>query len=401
MNLQQLRAWRAELEQKLRALIAAGETRGGAMTDDERTQFDALADEIESVDADIVRAERAERLAGVPQEPIKPQAQAQAPMINRKTKLGDDETKALAYYIRTADASALRDVRASNNTGMNITTPADGGNAVPTGHYQGIIARRDEMMLRDRLGCMEIPGKGTTVNVPIDNEADGEFVTTGEMGDDNTTNVFDRDAAALGTVAMTLVKKTKKIEITDELLEDEDSRLLAFIENFVGRGMAKTHNNMLVTEALANGTAALTLDAAAAIGAAEIPELYYKLEDEYANDSTTAWLMRRATEGLIRGLAGNNWQFMPTPVNQGEGTARTLWDMTPVYNTPQMPAVGASGKSLLVGNFAFMGYREAPGITLLRDPYTVDGKVILKYYFRTVYKVLQAEAFAYATHPSA
>jgi hypothetical protein len=38
---------------------------------------------------------------------------------------------------------------------------------------------------------------------------------------------------------------------------------------------------------------------------------------------------------------------------------------------------------------------------VLRDPYTVDGKVVLKYYFRAVYKVLQAEAILYATHPSA
>jgi HK97 family phage major capsid protein len=397
MNLQQLLAKRAELMARLNALRQMGETRGGRMTDEERTQFDGLATEIETLDGDIERAKRAERLAGVPDAPLRPAAEV--PMINRKTKLGDDESKALAYYIRTADAGALNEVRASNNTGMNVTTAADGGNAVPTGHFQGIIARRDEMMLRDKLGCMEIPGKGLTVNVPVDAEADGEFVTTSEMGDDNTTNVFDRDAPALGTVAMTLVKKTKKIEITDELLEDEDSRLLAFIENFIGRGMAKTHNLMLTTEALASGTAALTFDAAATIASAEVPELYYKLEDEYASDTTTAWLMRRATEGIIRGQKGDPWHFAPTP--NGDGMTKTLWDMTPVYNAASMPAVAASAKSLLVGNFAFMAYREGPGFSFLRDPYTVDGKVILKYYFRTVYKVTQAEAFVYGSHPSA
>ena len=48
-----------------------------------------------------------------------------------------------------------------------------------------------------------------------------------------------------------------------------------------------------------------------------------------------------------------------------------------------------------------MGLREAPSMPVLRDPYTFDGKVTLKYAFRAVYKVLQAGAIIYATHPTA
>ena len=204
-----------------------------------------------------------------------------------KTGRGDNETKATAYYIRTADAGALGEFRASNNTGMNVATAGDGGNVVPTGHFQNIIARRDEQMLAEKLGVRPIAGVGTTVNVPVDAEADGEFVTKAEMGDDNSTNAFDRDAPALGTVPMTLVKYTKKIELTDELLADEDSNLLTFIEQFIGRGQAKTHNDLLVTEALANGTAALTLDSASTVGSAEVPKLWYLLPDYYATDEAS------------------------------------------------------------------------------------------------------------------
>ena len=52
-------------------------------------------------------------------------------------------------------------------------------------------------------------------------------------------------------------------------------------------------------------------------------------------------------------------------------------------------------------NPAFVGMREGPGLTVLRDPYSTDGIVFLKYRFRAVYKVLQAEAVVYATHPTA
>jgi HK97 family phage major capsid protein len=241
-----------------------------------------------------------------------------------------------------------------------------------------------------------IPGKGTTVNVPIDNEADGEFVSTAEAG------TMDRDAPALGQVALTLVKYTKKIELSYELLEDEDSRLLSFLEGWVGTGLARTHNSLLVTEVLANGTAGLTLDAAAAIGAAEIPELMYKLKGEYADGA--AWLMARATEGYLRGLTGNNFQFVPTPMGSIAGSqasvssSRELFG-APIFNSAYMPAIATTNKTLVFGNFSKVGLYMAPDITFLRDPYSAanTGQVRLHYYTRVDYGTLIAEAIQYAT----
>jgi HK97 family phage major capsid protein len=407
MNLRELLEKRAGIVAAMTAIDTAGA--GRELTVDERAEWDRLDGEYKTLSGQIERAQLLEsRRASQTQsmgQVVGAQGgggaeQRQAPGQLRIPR-GDDETRAMAHYIRTNDAGALGEARASNNTGMNYGTAADGGNAVPTGHFQQIIARRDEQMLAKKLRVRQIAGVGTTVNVPIDDEADGEFVTKGEMGDDNSTNVFDRDAPAIGTVAMTLVKKTKKIEITDELLADEDSNLLRFIEEFIGRGVAKTHNDMLVTEALANGTAALTLDSATTIGAGEVPELWYLLPDYYATDEpSVGWVMRRSTEGIVRGLAGTtNFYYAPTPGGE-VGMRPMLWG-APLYNTGKMAASAASAKSLLLGNFYFMGLREAPSMSFLRDPYTVDGKVILKYYFRCVYKVLQASAIIYATHPSA
>jgi len=284
--------------------------------------------------------------------------------------------------------------RASNDTSMNITTAADGGNLVPVGHYNRIIERQEEGALTADLGILNVPGVGTTVNVPRDDEADGEFVVTAETGDAHTP-VFDRDAFAVGKVAMTLVKYTKKIELTDELLLDNDSNLMAWLETRVGRGLAKTDNSLIVTEALASGTAALTLDAAAAIGAAEIPELVYLQADGYEEGSS--WIMRRATMGYLKGLTGSAFQFADTP---GSRSGAELWGF-PVYNTGKAAAMAGGGKSLIFGNFSYMGMRKMPGLTMLVDPYTVDGMVVLKYYYRAVFKVLQPAAIIYATHPTA
>lgn len=367
-----------------------------------QTTADILA-AIEAV-ANQVKAV-SDRVAEIDEAPVKSVPAAPAVIKTR----GDDATKALAAYIRSGDmggVSHLRsndgqgidlsklEVKASNAVAMQVGTDAEGGYAVPTGHYQNIIARRDEELLYPKLGVMEVPGKGTTVNVPVDNEADGEFVATNEEAQ------FDLDSPALSEVAMTLAKYTKRILLSDELMEDEDSNLIAFVENWVGRGWARTHNSALMTAVLAGGTAGLTLDAAAAIGAAEVPELQYKLPDGYEDNA--AWVMQKATLGYLRGLTGNDFLFSQMPYAERNGMQFYI-DSYPVYTTGYAEAIGGGNKSLVFGNFNYVGVRVTPELKVIVDPFTrADyGQIRRVYSFRTVYKVLQAEAIQYATHPTA
>ena len=140
----------------------------------------------------------------------------------------------------------------------------------------------------------------------------------------------------------------------------------------------------------------LTLDAAAAIGAAEIPELEGKLMPEYQDGAQ--WIMHPTTYSYLRGLFGTS-QFTFNPGWNGTEPGFGY----PVNRSSYATALAASAKSLIFGNFNFMGMRESPGLTVLRDEFSAasSGQVRLWYYFRTVYGVLQAEAIQYATHPSA
>jgi len=325
--------------------------------------------------------------AAIDKLPVK-SADIAIPMINSKTKLGDDETKSYVHWLRTGDDGGIKSLKASNNTDMNVGTVADGGYAVPTGHYQQIIAKMRESALYPALGVTNIPGKGTTVNVPIEGARDGAFIVTNEAA---TT---DRDSPVIGQAAMTLLKYTKRLEISWELMEDEDSNLMSFLSSWVGEGMAITHNTLLITEALANGTLGAGWTASAPV-AADVPELVYALPQGYENGA--AWVMRKATEGIIRGLTGNNFQFVPTSPD-GSLSRRELFGF-PLYSSQAMPALGAGNKVALFGNFRYMGMRLAPDITFIRDPYSAanTGQLRLHYYFRTVYKVLQAEAILYGT----
>jgi HK97 family phage major capsid protein len=276
---------------------------------------------------------------------------------------------------------------------MNIGTAADGGNAVPTGFYNQIIARRDESMLSARLPIMRVPGVGTTVDVPLDGEADGEFVATAEAG------TMDLDAPAIGKKSLTLAKYTKRMLLSYELLEDTPTAIESFLADFVGRGMAKTHNSLLLTEVATNGTLLKTFAATAAIAFGE-PEDIVGNNDLAAymdDDAAIAWVMRNSTKWDINSLVGDARQYSANGDN-----ANTLLGY-PVYTSQKAAAPAADAKSVYFGNWSYVAMREAPGITFQRDPYSNadTGQLTLRWWFRTVYGVLQAEAIGYAAQAGA
>jgi HK97 family phage major capsid protein len=158
--------------------------------------------------------------------------------------------------------------------------------------------------------------------------------------------------------------------------------------------MAKTHNTLLVTEAVTNGT--LGTAWGNPIVAGNIPSLVYALPQGYEDNAS--WVLNKTVEGIIRGFTGNYFQFIPTPADGPGALSRRELFGYPLYNSATMAASGASAKAALFGNFSYMGMRLAPDITFLRDPYSAanTGQLRLHYYFRTVYKILQAEAILYA-----
>ena len=353
-----------------------------------------------------------------------------APTPIKSSSLGDDPVKALASWFRSGSTTdvkhlledgeggvrliigeksermfedlsptkaaklyaARRAVKASNAVDMQFGTAGEGGNAVPTGHYQGIIARRDEMTLWNRLGCRVITGKGTTVNVPLDAEADGEWITKAEEAS------YDVDSPALGTTAMTLVKYTKNTNFTKELLEDEDSNLLAFIEDFVGRGMAKTENALLATEVAAGGTQGKRFTGGTAIAAGELETLMFSGEMAYYLDDggSIAWVTRPNVYAAVASLTGNTRLYSPDNL----GVFRQSILGYPVYFSNKVTTPAARAKSIWFGNWYYMGVRHGQEVSFLRDPYSKasTGQIAFWYDFRAVYKTLQAEAILYGEH---
>ena len=395
----------ADLIKEQKGIFGAVEREARAMTADEQARDDAIHAKLTDLKADINREERR-------REWERTVPAAQAPAYN-KTRRGDSWGAAFANWIQTGDKSGLNSdafesvagptggtmegytiQAASNATDMNIGTAADGGDFVPVGFYNNIIARRDETMLAARLPILRVPGVGTTVDVPVDDEADGEFVVKSEA------NAFDQDAPAVAKKSLTLANYTKYTDVSYQLLEDSPTNLLGFLADFVGRGIAKTHNNLLLTEVATSGTSFKTFASAATIAAGE-PEGIVSNNDLAAyldEDAAVAFVMRASTHWAIKSITGNIRMYGS---DQG-ADGRTLLGY-PVLYSQKAAAVAASAKSIYFGNWRYVGMREGTGLNFLRDPYTVaiNAQVRLLWNFRTVYKVLQAEAIGYAVSPSA
>lgn len=382
MNARELMAARAAKVAEAKQIAAAP-----AMTEEQRTRFDALMKDADTMAGDIKRLQTVEaEEAALDESAGTRAARSEAPAINKMPR-GDDELRAFLHYLRTGQPNQSLTFRASNAVDMSIGVNANGGYLVPTGLYNRIIAKRNETMLRDRLGIMRIPGTETTINVPYDNGTTNEFVATSEA------NAFDKDGPAFGQLPMTLVYYTKQQKLSYQVLNAESADLEGFLANYVGAAYARTHNSLLLSSLLSGGTT-FNLAAAGAATDTDIPGIVYSLPDGYQDRAS--FLMRRATEGSYKALKGSTFQFTPTPA----GGERSFWGY-PVLNTGYAEAIATGKKSIVFGNFDFVLNRETPEMTMLRDPYSAagTGQVNVWYYFGTVYKVAIAEAIRVGVHP--
>ncbi len=407
-NVIELRRQRAAVLDAADAILQSALREERALTDDETAQVNSLKAKADKLTEQESLADQISQLRG---------KTVGAAAVNRGQR-GDTEANAWRAYLRDGDRGGLRHLfqagegsdkpqivlnvpsqretrmmleqRVTDST-MNITTAGDGLNVVPTGLVGQIAVRKNERMLAERLGCRRVPGVGTTVNYPYENADPDDFATTSEQSDAHGNN-YERAAFTTALRVFTLVKYTRKVELTEEMLEDTGVDLTAYIADKIGREIARTHNGLLVANVEALGTKLKDFASNSAIAAGELEAIIgndalgFYLEDA----SDVHWLMRSTTHWAINAVVADARFY----AQQMTG----LLGHDVAYST-KVDAIGASGKSVMFGDWNYMGYREAPELRFIQDPYSVDGIVVLKYSFRACYGLLQAGAIGYGLHP--
>ncbi len=358
----------------------------------------------------IVEA-RLKALANEP--PDKPNVLVAKKTINSKD--GDlDPEEDYANWLRTGvgkikEHTVTREFKSIDGStykaALQEGTDSEGGYLVPAGELGRIIAKRDEAALLPKLGASLFTTDRDAFNIPTEGTALTKFTIVSEEGAISGAE----EEGTFGQAATTLYKFMKLIKVSEELLEDYNSGLDTFLNDAIGRAWGITENYYVQVGTgssqpqgvFVGGTAGLTLDAAAAIAVAEVPELMGKLKTAYRPGA--AILMNRTTAAYLRGLTGSAFQFGPVPVSSITVGGEDLGLGYPVFPTEDAAAIGAGNKSLLFGNFALYGWVRNRSLRVRRlvELYAGNGQVGILAQFRCDGKVLQAEAFQYATHPTA
>jgi HK97 family phage major capsid protein len=327
--------------------------------------------------------------------------------LNLKAPKGDDAMKAFNHWIKTGDNGGLR-AAPEYKTDYNLVegTQYQGQELVPTEIVNKIYALRDPNSIARAAGAIVIPVSAASVNVPYERTRQAVPVSTAEAAayDILENQIFDKKA-------VTIVKYTRNVPITEELMEDAVVDFVPFVTGQLARAFAQLENTVFLTASTGawyGSTKGLDFDSATAIAVAEIPELYHKLSQEYRAGSV--WLGTKATEGYIRGLntayafpfAGNGgWSGAMGDVNKGLGAGPLL--NSPFYNWSGVEEIGAEHKSLMIGNFN-AGYviLERRGMTVVRDTTTgiKEGLIYLLASCRIGGGVTIAEAFQHGLHPT-
>ena len=320
----------------------------------------------------------------------------ETPAVKKITKMGGDHdgTESFMHWVKTgADNSYTK-------AALQESTATEGGVLVPESLHETIIAKRDDLSIARSAGAMVIQTTNDSVQVPSEN-ATGGFALTAEEAS------YNQSEPTFTSNSISVFKFSNLTKVSQELLADEKSNLEGFLSEMWGRSAADVENEYFLKGTgsgqpkgvLVGGTAALTLDSADTIAASEIPELFYLLPGAYAQEGdSVAWATNQSTLAVIRGLTGNDFLFMVTPMGGGaSGSGQELWGQ-PVYTSSQILAMATGRSVIVVGNWRYYGIVERSEILISRNPflYEATGQVGFFVSLRFGGDVLQAEAFQYA-----
>ncbi len=322
--------------------------------------------------------------------------------LNLKTKLGDSEEKAFNYYLRTGDKSAIK-TNVLNETGEDA-----GGVIVPDDFYSKIVEKRDEVSIARIAGATVIQTGLKVVDIPVEGTEEPLPVITGESSGSVEASYDETVYDPFDLVPTTVYKYTRMVRISEELLEDAQANIEAFLTSRFGRAFGKLENNLFIN---GSGTSApqgvvyattggVTAESSGSVSAADVIGLYYSLSEPYRDGAS--WAMKGDTEAIIRGLTGNPFSFAPTPQSTVNGKSiSTLVGSQRVFNSAYMPAATTGLKSILFGNWEFYAIAERRRLTIrrLNERYAENGEVAFLASVRIGGRITQADAFKVLTQP--
>jgi HK97 family phage major capsid protein len=352
---------------------------------------DKMEQELKDELAEMVKTAVKESLPKVEEKPVEVKQEGavliEAPAVKKITGLGfsNDSNDGFLHWMKTGQRnSALK-------TDLQEGDATEGGYLVPDDMYAGIIGKRNELSVARRAGAMVIQTSRDVVNIPVEG-TQAAFAYSAEEAA-YTASILEFD-----NVSVEVQKSTLLVKITEELLDDNATNLESWLTGYVGSLLGVHENTYTIggngssqaQGVLSGGTAGLTFDDTNTIAAAEIPELFFKLKEQYMDNAS--WCMESATLGFLQGLSGSLFQLFTPPTGI---PGWNLWGK-PVYPAAAMGSYSTTAnQSVVVGDWSRYAIVERSGLSVFRNPYLYNNTGHVGFFFKVRWggAVLQSEAF--------
>ena len=355
-NFKKLEERRAEILNRLEAMLHACNTETRAFNDGEQQEYTQLIGELRSIDATLDAAEQ----AGKYQQTERRSAGGTGAS---KEEL---EERAFAAYIRGTVAD--EETRAA----VNMTT-TDNGAVIPTSIARKIIDQIKEISpIAARASQYNVSGN---VTIPVYDEsssaitmayADEFTALTSNVGKFKSVTLGGFLSGALAKLSQSLINKTD-FDLVAYVVRKLSEAAALWTEKEVLNGTSSK------IEGISTVTPTVTAAAATAVTADELIDLQEAVPDRL--QANCIWIMHKKTRSAIRKLKNSDGDYL---LNKD---FTTPWNYSllgsPVYVSDQMPTMAANNRAIVYLDCSGVALKigEKPNIQVLRERFADEHAV--------------------------
>ena len=371
----ELREKRARAWDAAKAFLDSKRGENGLLSDEDTATYEKMENDVVALGKEI---ERLERQAAIDLELSKATSN---PITNEPTKGTEEKTGRASTEYRRSFWSAMR-TRAGEGLDPNVKnalqigTDSEGGYLVPDEYERTLVEALEEQNIFRTLANVITTSSGDR-KIPI-------VASKGTASWIDEEGTIPESDDSFGQVTIGAYKLGTLIKVSEELLNDSVFPLESYISKefarrignkeeesfFTGDGSGKPTGVLAATGGAQVG---VTTASATAITIDEVLDLFYSLKAPYRNRAV--FVMNDSTVKAIRKLKDGQGQYLWQPSVQA-GTPDTILNR-PLYTSSYVPAIEASAKTIVFGDFSYYWVADRQGRVFrrLNELFAVTGQV--------------------------
>ena len=367
-----LREKRAKAWDAAKSFLDTKRGNDGLLSAEDTATYDKMESDVVALGHEI---ERLERQAVIDAELNKVMGK---PITNDPTKGTEEKTGRATNEYKKAFWNAMRSQKPKHEVmdALQVGTDSEGGYLVPDEFERTLVEALEEENIFRSLANVISTSSGDRKIPVVASKGSASWV-------DEEGTIPESDDS-FGQVSIGAYKLATLMKVSEELLNDSVFNLEAYISRefarrignkeeeafFTGDGSGKPTGILAATGGAqvgvtATGTTAITLD--------EVLDLFYSLKAPYRNRAV--FVLNDATVKAIRKLKDSTGQYLWQPSIQA-GTPDTILNR-PLYTSAYMPALAASAKTIVFGDFSYYWVADRQGRVFkrLNELYATTGQV--------------------------